>query len=253
MLLTSIKPESQITVAPPRWLPNPLSSASLQNYTELLFRLAGGFSLPRAFVNSLVVSSLGTLLVVVIDVLAGYALARMRFPGRNLIFALIIASLIVPPEVLLIPNYTTVWKLGWLNDLKALILVPAAAGFGVFLMRQFFLSIPQDLEDAAQIDGASRFDILWYVVLPLSRGVIGTLAVLTFLTYWNDFTWPYIVVNTADKMTVPAILFAISQSLFNRFGALMAAATMAALPAVILFLFAQRLIIRSITLSGIKG
>ncbi|MBN1312702.1 MAG: carbohydrate ABC transporter permease [Anaerolineae bacterium] len=253
LFLTSLKPENQITVAPPRWFPHPLSTMTLQNYEELLFRLAGGYNVPRAFFNSMLVSILGTFLVIVIDVLAGYALARMRFPGRGLIFAVIVSSMILPAEVLLIPNYITVWKLGWLDDLKALIAVPAAAGFGVFLMRQFFMGIPTDLEDAAQIDGASRLDILWYIVLPLSRGIIATLAVLTFLLYWNDFVWPYIVVNQASQMTVPVVLYAISGSLFNRYGALMSAAALAALPAIILFMFAQRLIIRSITLTGIKG
>lgn len=252
MVLTSLKPESQVISAPPRWLPDRLSDFTLANYRDVLFS-PRGVDLVRAFVNSSLVAVVGTVVTVVVDVLAGYVFARMRFPGRNVLFAVVVASLIVPSEILLIPNYVTVWKLGWLNSYNALIIPPLAGAFGVFLMRQFMLGIPRDLEDAARIDGAGRFRILWTVVLPLSRGPVAALAIFTFLGYWNEFTWPYISINQADRMTLPVALIQFQGDYWSNYGQLMAGAAISALPAVLLFLVAQRLIIRSITVTGIKG
>jgi multiple sugar transport system permease protein len=252
MVLTSLKPESQIVTLPPRIMPDELSDFTLLNYIKI-FTVPRGVDLIRSFLNSLVVASVGTALVLVVDVLAAYALARMRFPGRDVLFFLIVASLIVPHEILLIPNYISVWRLDWLNSLTALIVPPVAGGFGVFLLRQFFLSIPGELEDAARIDGCGRFRILWSIVLPVSGGAIATLAIFTFLYYWNDFTWPYIVVNSADVMTLPVALIQFRGDYFSEYGQLMAGAFISALPAILIFLVAQRLIIRSITLTGLKG
>jgi multiple sugar transport system permease protein len=195
----------------------------------------------------------GTALVIIVDVLAAYAFARLRFPGRDPLFFAIIASLIVPHEILLIPHYIIAWQLDWLNSLNALIMPPVASAFGVFLLRQFFLGIPSELEDAARIDGCGRFRILWAIVLPLPGGAIATLAIFTFLYYWNDFTWPYIVVNSAEQMTLPVALIQFRGDYWSEFGKLMAGATVATVPAVIIFLTFQRLIIRSITLTGLKG
>jgi len=154
---------------------------------------------------------------------------------------------------LLIPNYVTVWRFGWLNTYNALILPALAGGFGVFLMRQFLLGIPRELEEAAQIDGAGSFKIFTTVVLPLARGAIATLAIFTFLNFWNEFTWPYLVINDASRMTLPIALIQFKGDYFSNYGELMAGAAISALPAIIVFLMAQRLIIRSITLTGIKG
>jgi multiple sugar transport system permease protein len=252
MFLTSVKPEAQIISVPPRWFPDQLSDFTMQHYIDVLF-FPRGINLIRAFTNSIMVAAIGTLLVVVVDVLAGYAFARLRFPGRNLLFALVVASLIVPGEILLIPNYITVWRLGWLNSYSALIFPPLAGGFGVFLMRQFLLSIPHEIEDAAQIDGCSRFQILWLIVIPLARGAIATLAIFTFLFFWNEFTWPYIVINEASKMTMPVALIQFRADYWSNYGQLMAGTTVSALPAILIFLAAQRMIIRSITLTGVKG
>ncbi|HEX5689647.1 MAG TPA: carbohydrate ABC transporter permease, partial [Roseiflexaceae bacterium] len=202
MFLTSVKPEAQIISVPPRWLPNQLSDFTYQHYIDVLF-FPRGINLIQSFLNSMFVAAIGTFLVVVVDVLAGYAFARLHFPGRNVLFAMVVASLIVPGEILLIPNYITVWRLGWLNSYNALVFPPLAGGFGVFLMRQFLLSIPHEIEDAAQIDGCNRFQILWSIVIPLARGAIATLGIFTFLFFWNEFTWPYIVINEASKMTMP--------------------------------------------------
>lgn len=252
MLMTSLKPETQIIAYPPRWFPANLGDLTLKNYDDVL-SIPRGVDLIRAFRTSLLIATLGTILTVAVDVLAGYAFARMRFPGRNLLFGIVVASLIVPSEILLIPNYITVWKLGWLNDYKALIIPPIAGAFGVFLMRQFMLGIPSDLEDAARLDGAGRLRVLWDVILPLSRGPIAALAIFTYLGYWNEFTWPYIVVNQADRMPLAIALLQFRGDYFSEYGQLMAGATISAAPAVFVFLVAQRAIIRSITLTGVKG
>jgi multiple sugar transport system permease protein len=252
MVFTSVKPEAQIIRVPPRWLPDQLGDFTIQHYIDVLF-FPRGINLIQSFLNSLFIAAIGTLLVVIVDVLAGYAFARLHFPGRNLLFALVVASLIVPGEILLIPNYITVWRLGWLNSYYALIFPPLAGGFGVFLMRQFLLSIPHEIEDAAQIDGCNRFQILVTIVIPLARGAIATLAIFTFLFFWNEFTWPYIVINEASKMTMPVALIQFRADYWSNYGQLMAGATVSALPAIAIFLVAQRMIIRSITLTGVKG
>jgi multiple sugar transport system permease protein len=252
MVLTSVKPEQQIVTLPPRWFPDHLADFTLVNYANILF-IPRGVDLVRSFLNSLVVATVGTSLVVVVDVLAAYALARLHFPGRDFVFLVVVASLIVPHEILLIPNYITVWKLDWLNNLASLIIPPAAGGFGVFLLRQFFLAIPGELEDAARIDGCGRFRILWSIVLPVSGGAIATLAIFTFLFFWNDFTWPYIVINAADVMTLPVALIQFKGDYFSEYGQLMAGAAISAAPTMLIFLVAQKMIIRSITLTGLKG
>jgi multiple sugar transport system permease protein len=252
MVLTSIKPEQQIITLPPKWFPDHLSDFTLANYANVLL-IPRGVDLVHAFLNSVIVAGVGTSLVVVIDVLAAYALSRLHFPGRDALFLVVVASLIVPHEILLIPNYITVWKLDWLNSLPALIIPQAAGGFGVFLLRQFFLAIPGELEDAARIDGCGRFRILWSIVLPVSGGAIATLAIFTFLFFWNDFTWPYIVVNAADVMTLPVALIQFRGDYFSEYGQLMSGAAISALPTMLIFLVAQKMIIRSITLTGLKG
>jgi len=249
MILTSLKPESQIVTLPVRIFPDHFT---LDNYIKIL-TIPRGVDLIRSFLNSMLVAGTGTAAIIVVDILAAYPLARMKFPGRDALFFLIVASLIVPHEILLIPNYITVWRLDWLNSPLALIVPPIASGFGVFLLRQFFLSIPSELEDAAKIDGCGRFRILWSIVVPLSGGAIATLAIFTFLYYWNDFTWPYIVVNSADIMTLPVALIQFRGDYFSEYGQLMSGAFVSALPAILIFLVAQRLIIRSITLTGLKG
>jgi multiple sugar transport system permease protein len=252
MLLTSLKPESQVITLPPRWLPDRLSDFTLANYANVLL-VPRGVDLVRSFLNSLFVAVIGTSLVVVVDTLAAYALSRMHFPGRDVLFGLVVASLIVPPEILLIPNYVTVWRFDWLNSLTALIVPPLAGGFGVFLLRQFFLGIPSELEDAAKIDGCGRLRILWNIVVPVSGGAIATLAIFTFLFFWNEFTWPYIVINNAEAMTLPIALIQFKGDYFSEYGQLMAGAAVSAVPTIVIFLLAQRMIIRSITMTGLKG
>jgi multiple sugar transport system permease protein len=252
MVLTSLKPEVQTMSDPPTWLPQKLSDFTLVNYKDVI-QHPRGIDLVTAFQNSMIVATLGALLTVVIDVPAGYVFARMRFPGRNILFAVIIASLIVPYEILLVPNYIRVWKLGWLNEYQVMIVPHLASAFGVFLMRQFMMGIPRELEDAAKLDGAGHARILWDIIIPATRGAIAALAIFTFIFYWNDFTWPYITINKADMMTMPIALIQFRQDFAITYGKQMAGNVLSALPAIIVFLVAQRMIIRSITLTGVKG
>jgi multiple sugar transport system permease protein len=252
MVLTSLKPEVQTMTNPPHWLPNKLSDFTLANYRDVINH-PRGIDIITAFKNSLIVATMGALLTVVVDVPAGYVFARMRFPGRNILFGLVIASLIVPYEILLVPNYIRVWKLDWLNSYQVMIVPPLAGAFGVFLMRQFMVGIPRELEDAAKLDGAGHARILWDIIIPSTRGAIAALAIFTFIFYWNDFTWPYITISKADMMTMPIALIQFRQDFAITYGKQMAGNVLSALPAVIVFLLAQRMIIRSITLTGIKG
>jgi len=252
MVLTSLKPEVQTMENPPHWFPNKLSDFTLQNYKDVINH-PRGIDLVTAFKNSLIVASLGAILTVLVDVPSGYVFARMRFPGRNIFFAVIIASLIVPYEILLVPNYIRVWKLGWLNHYQVMIIPPLAGAFGVFLMRQFMVGIPRELEDAAKLDGAGHARILWDIIIPATRGAIAALAIFTFIFYWNDFTWPYITISKANMMTMPIALIQFRQDFAITYGKQMAGNVLSALPAIIVFLLAQRMIIRSITLTGIKG
>jgi multiple sugar transport system permease protein len=252
MILTSFKHEAMIVNNPHDWLPSPVTEFTIVNYDSVLFT-PRGIDLIQSFLNSLLVASIGALLTIAINVPAGYVFARMDFPFRNFLFILVVASLIVPGEILLIPNYVTTWKLGWLNGYEALIIPPLASAFGVFLMRQFMLGIPRELEEAAKLDGAGHFRILWNIIIPSTTGPIAALGIFTFLNYWNEFTWPYITINVADKMTLPVALIQFRNDYITNYGELMAGAAISSVPAIIVFLFAQRMIIRSITLTGIKG
>lgn len=252
MLATSLKPESQIISIPPTWLPDQLSDLTLEHYRNVLFeprRLGIG----RAFLNTVQLCIIIPTLVVVITSLAAYAFARLSFPGRDTLFVILVLSMVIPGEILLVPNFVTVWKFGWLNTYHAIIWPSLAVAGSVFFLRQFLLGIPVELEDAARIDGCSRFGIFYRVVLPLIRGAVATQFFFVFLGTWNNFTWPYIVLSDLQKMTLPVALAQLQGTYWSEYGKLTASAAIAAIPPAILFIASQRLIIRSITLTGIKG
>jgi multiple sugar transport system permease protein len=169
------------------------------------------------------------------------------------VFAIVIATLLIPPVILIIPNYLIVGTLGWLNSLVAIIIPTAASAFGVFFMRQFFLSLPSELEEAAILDGANRWDIFLRVIVPLSKPAIATLALLAFLTNWNDFLWPVYVLFSADVQTLPAGLGTLQSANAVRYDLLMAGAVIASVPVLVLFVFLQRFIIEGVSRSGLKG
>jgi multiple sugar transport system permease protein len=204
--------------------------------------------------NSFIIATLFTLLILVIDSLAGYAYARMEFPGKNLLFGLLLATLVMPGIMFLIPNYLTVARLGWIGS-KLGVIAPGLSGvFGVFFMRQFFQSLPKELEEAAYIDGASVLRTFVSIVLPLSKGPLVTLGILTFLASWNDFLWPLLVLGgDREALTLPVGLATLQGQYTFDYGKLMAGALILTVPVLILYMFFQRYIIRSISMTGIKG
>ena len=249
MLVTSFKTRADATSLPPEWIPN---TFSLDAYRALL---AGSGETPvlRWFANSMVAAALHALLVVATSAMAAYALARMDFAGKKIVFGTIIATLFVPPVILIIPNYLIVGQLRWLNTLIAIIVPTAASAFGVFFLRQFFSQLPLELEEAARLDGANRWQIFWKVVIPLSRPALVTLAMLSFLTNYNDFLWPVYVLFSPEVQTLPAGLSTLQTANAVRYDLLMAGAVVASIPVLAIYLGAQRFIIEGVSRSGLKG
>lgn len=247
MVVTAFKPfEEWLT---PNWIPmNP----TLENFTSIF----NDKSLPVVnwFFNSMLIASLFTLVILIIDSLAGYAYARLEFPGKNLLFGLMLATLVMPGIMFLIPNYLTVARLGWIGSIQGVI-VPGFAGvFGVFFMRQFFQSLPKELEEAAYIDGASVWRTFFSVILPLSKGPLITLGIITFLTSWNDFLWPLLILGgDRQELTLPVGLATLQGQYTFDYGKLMAGALVLTIPVLVLYAIFQRYIIRSISMTGIKG
>ena len=253
VFVTSLKLTQNIVRLPPEWIPWP---ATLAHYVEVLFSSSRTARIGRAFLNSTIVS-LGTVaLVLLTAAMAAYPLARMRFPGRDVIFVLFVGSLMIPNAVVLVPQYILTERLGWLSTYQGLIVPEAATtfAFGVFLLRQFFLTLPAELEDAARIDGAGPWRIFTRIVLPLSQPVLGALAIFAFRSAWNDFLWPLIAVNKPDMFPLPVAL-ALLRSAYSSesYGPIMAGATLSALPLLIVFLVANRRIVEGVRVSGLKG
>jgi multiple sugar transport system permease protein len=253
VLVTSLKLTENIVRVPPEWIPWPVTIA---HYGEVLFSSSRTARIGRAFLNSTVISLGSVALVVLTSAMAAYPLARMRFRGRNLVFGLLIGSLMIPNAVILVPQYVLVQRLGWLSTYQGLI-VPEAAmtfAFGVFLLRQFFLTIPSELEDAARIDGADPWQIFTRIVLPLSQPVLGALAIFAFRSAWNDFLWPLIAVNKPDMFPLPVALALLRGAYAaESYGPIMAGAVLSALPLLIVFLVANRRIVEGVRVSALKG
>lgn len=203
--------------------------------------------------NSLVAATLHSILVLIVSSMAAYALARMEFKGKGLIFGVIIATLFVPGFIFLMPNYILMDQLGWLDTVTALVVPGAAGAFGVFFLRQFFLGIPRELEESALIDGANTWKILSRIILPLSRPALVTLAVLSFLANWNDFVWPIFVLFSPERLTLPAGLSSLQGAFTTDYPIIMAGATIASVPVLILYVALQRYIIEGVATSGLKG
>jgi multiple sugar transport system permease protein len=253
MVVTSLKPTPNIVRVPPEWIPWP---ATLSHYEEVLLSTSRTARIGRAFVNSVVVSVGSVALVLATAAMAAYPLARMRFRGRDAVFTVLVGSLMIPNAVVLVPQYVLTHRLGWLSTYQGMI-VPEAAltfAFGVFLLRQFFLTIPGELEDAARIDGAGSWQIFARIVLPLSQPVLAALAIFAFRSAWNDFLWPLIAVNKTEMFPLPvALSFLRGAYASESYGPIMAGATLSALPLLVVFLFANRRIVEGVRVSGLKG
>jgi multiple sugar transport system permease protein len=253
VVVTSLKMTADIVRVPPEWIPWPATGA---HYHEVLFSSSRTARIGRAFVNSTVIAVGTAAIVLVTAAMAAYALARMRFPGRNVVFTLFVGSLMIPNAVVLVPQYVIVQKLGWLSTYQGLIVPEAATtfAFGVFLLRQFFLTMPGELEDAARIDGANAWQVFTRVVLPLSQPVLAALGIFAFRSAWNDFLWPLIAVNKPEMFPLPVAL-ALLRSAYSSesYGPIMAGAALSAVPLLIVFLVANRRIVEGVRLSGLKG
>ncbi|MGY1806911.1 carbohydrate ABC transporter permease [Blastococcus sp. SYSU D00669] len=249
MLVTSFKTRSAAASWPPSWIPDPFSTDA---YSTLL---GAGSETPvlRWFANSMLAAAAHALLVVATSALAAYPLARMDFRGKKLVFGAVVATLFVPPVILIIPNYLIVGQLYWLDTLLAIIVPTAASAFGVFFLRQFFVGLPVELEEAARLDGANRWQVFWRIVLPLSRPALVTLAMLSFLTNYNDFLWPVYVLFSPESQTLPPGLSTLQTANAVRYDLLMAGAVIASVPVLALFVGAQRFIIEGVSRSGLKG
>ncbi len=247
MISTSLKDFSQVFNVPPNWIPDPFVWS---NYPNALTALPFG----RAYWNSFYIAAVVVGSQLLTCSMAGYAFARINFPFRDAIFILFLATLMIPQHVTIIPLYLVMRQLGWLDTHLALI-VPNAlfSAFGVFLLRQFFVSLPRELEEAAVLDGASRFQIFIRIILPLSKAPLATLALLSFLTNWNDFLWPTYVLFSPKNLILPPGLQKLQGAYETDYAVVMAGAVLASIPVLILFLIAQRYIIEGVSRSGVKG
>ncbi len=246
MFTSSLKPESEIGRLD-LWS----NAFSLINYEKVLVKIP----ILRALLNSLIVSASCTATVVILGSMVGYALSRLRFAGSRGLYVLILFTMMIPFQIVLIPQYILMVKLGWTDTYLSLIAPTMISAFGIVLFRQFFLSIPQALIDAARIDGCSELTILFRIIYPLSRPVIITVALLTFMTNWNEVLWPMMVVRERSLMTMPQIvaLFSTGGEAESQLGYLLAAATLLALPVIIAYTFFQRYFIESMASTGMKG
>lgn len=248
MLSTSFKPKSEWFLPQLYWIPR---TFTWDNYEKIF----NNSSLPilRWFANSLMVSSLVTIGVLVIDSLAAYAYARLEFRGKNTLFWMLLATLFLPGVMFLVPNFMTVASLGWLNTYAGVI-VPGLAGvFGVFFMRQFFESLPRELEEAAYIDGATRVQTFFYIALPLAKPALATLGIITFLGSWNDFLWPLLILKDRTLLTLPPGLRTLQGAYTSEYGQMMAGAVITSIPVLILYILLQRYIVESVQTTGLKG
>ena len=248
MALTSFKNRIESAAVPPTLWPR---EPTVEAYRSVL--TSSGTPVFRWFLNSMVAATANAALVVTTAALAAYPLARMDFRGKRVVFGLIIATIFVPPVILIIPNYLIVGRLAWLDTLAAVIVPSAAGAFGVFFLRQFFVSLPRELEEAAALDGAGTLRTFLSVVLPLSRPALVTLALLAFLTNWNDFLWPVYVLFSPDSQTLPAGLSTLQSANNVRYDLLMAGAVIASAPVLLIYVVAQRFIIEGVSRSGLKG
>jgi len=225
------------------------SSPTLDNYREVLEET----SYTRWFLNSLIIAGITTASVAFFDSLAGYTLAKFRFPGSFVIFVLILSTLMVPTEMLVIPWFMLSIEMGWTDSYWGVMFPGVISAFGVFLMRQFFMGVPNDLIDAARIDGFSEFRIFWTIAMPLVRPALAALCIFTFLGNWNAYIWPLIVVRSDEVRTLPVGIAFFSSEAGSAFHLIMAAAALATIPVIVVFLIFQKQIIRGIVLTGLKG
>ena len=249
MMSTSLKSQQQATASSIQLIPEEPTTEAYSTITR------PGTDTPvlRWFLNSLGAATAHAILVVAVAAPAAYALARMNFRGKQVLFSMIVSTLFIPPIIFLMPNFVIVNSFGWLDTLIAIIVPGAAGAFGVFFLRQFFLGLPVELEEAARVDGAKPWQTFFRIVLPLSKPALSTLLLLSFLTNWNDFLWPLYVLFSPDRLTLPPGLSILQGAYTINYPVIMAGGVLASVPVLVLFVLAQRYIIEGVSRSGIKG
>lgn len=245
-VLSSLKTNATIFAVPFQWLPD---SLNWNNYSEAFETAPFG----RFFLNSTIVAISVTATTVFFAAMAGYGFSKFRFPGRNILFGMILSTFMIPFPVIMIPLFVLVRNFGWVNSYLGLIVPGALTGFAVFMMRQFIQALPSELIDAARCDGAGEIRIFLTIVLPLAKPALATLGILTFLDSWNNLLWPLIVIQSEEMETIPLGLTKFSTLYSTNYAQMLAMAVIASLPVLIVFIIGRRQIINSLMLSGIKG
>ncbi|HEX3580221.1 MAG TPA: carbohydrate ABC transporter permease [Thermoanaerobaculia bacterium] len=246
MLSASFMANGEATTFPPHLIPH---AATLDQYRQLFTRL----NLGQAFFSSAFVASMVTIFSVLFNSMAGYAFAKLRFGGRDRIFGLLLAALVIPPQVGMLPLFLLMKQLHLVNSYWGAIIPSLATVFGVFLIRQFMLDVPQELLEAARLDGASELRIYWSVVLPLARPILATLATFMFMSTWNDFMWPLIILSDQSHYTLPVALANLSGEHVQDLELMMAGSVVTVLPVLMLFVFLQRYYIAGLMAGSVKG
>ena len=245
MLLTSVKPEAEIVQFPPRLWPE---SITFQHYADVWERIP----FARLYLNTIVFAGAVTLISLWLDSMTAYALARLDFPGRNVVFIAVLVMLMMPFQVTLVPLYDMLASIGWTDSLHGLVVPRATNAFGIFFLRQFFLSLPKDLEEAARVDGAGEFRIYRQIMLPLAKPALLTLGLFHFMYNWNDLLWPLLINQDAAYQTLPSGLAQFMGQHVVEYGLLMAASVLTLLPVIVFFLLIQRRFVEGIATTGIK-
>ncbi|TFG96756.1 MAG: carbohydrate ABC transporter permease [Calditrichales bacterium] len=245
MVLTSLKDISDIFVYPPKWWP---SEFHFENYLNAFDAAPFG----KFYFNSLFVALSVTIGQLITCSMAAFAFARLNFKGRDPLFYIFLGTMMVPYNVTMIPSFMILYWFGWIDTYQAMIVPGLAAAFGTFLLRQFFMTIPKELEEAAYIDGASKFAVLWRIIVPLAKPALATLAIFTFMGVFNDFIWSLIVLNSEEMHTVQLGLAIFRDRYVTQWDLLMAGSVTAVLPILIVFFVAQKYFIKGIALSGLK-
>lgn len=246
MVSTSLKSPAEAVSMPPIWIPK---SFKVENFLKA-FEVA---PFGRYFLNSVLITSLSTIGELLTTILAAFAFAKMQFYGKNLLFTILIATMMVPGELLIIPNYLTISRLGLINTYAAMIVPYVASVFSVFMLKQNFESVPNELYYAAKVDGSSDFKFLWTIMVPLSKSAIVAVSILKIIGSWNAFMWPLIVTNDRMLRPLPVGLQAFTTEAGTQYELLMAASVIVVAPMVIIYLFLQRYIIMGVSKSGLKG
>jgi multiple sugar transport system permease protein len=246
MVSSSLKNLDEVSQIPIRWIPE---TFRFSNYMEVFQSIPMG----RFILNSFFVAISVTVLAIFVSSLAAYAFARLTFKGKNVLFLCFLTTMMIPQEVTMIPKFLIMKEFGWLDTYNALIFPHLFTAFGVFMLRQFFLSIPVELEEAARIDGCSRFRIYWNIMIPLAKSAFVTLGIFIFLGEWNSFLWPLIVIDSVALQPIQVGLRTFQGEFITHWHLMMAGAFIAELPVLLLYVFCQRYIIEGIATSGIKG